>query len=282
MPVRGERTMTRTQECRNQLSWIEKNCPLDRTSIIPIKKASEFCEKYVGISTLSTDALQPLVKVKDAQVQERVVASLKTMIDSGKKPTKREVSKCILDIQRTSKPAPLPDGKYSVIYADPPWRYDDGGNPHGGVDGQYPTMDLDEIKELPINKISADPGILLLWATFPKLPEAFEVIRAWGFTYRTLGFSWIKTNADGTPFFGAGYYSRSNCEVCLLSVKGDAHSLVKSNSVSSVVMSPRKNHSHKPDVVRDRIVELFGDVPRIELFSRDTIPGWNCWGDQVL
>ena len=92
--------MTRTQECRNQLSWIEKNCPLDRTSIIPIKKASEFCEKYVGISTLSTDALQPLVKVKDAQVQERVVASLKTMIDSGKKPTKTIVKQVVAEATR--------------------------------------------------------------------------------------------------------------------------------------------------------------------------------------
>lgn len=273
--------MTRSQPCRDHVDWIVENCGLDRTSIIPIKKANEFIDKHVEISTLSTDAICSIIKIKDEKIQGNVIASLKTMIDTGKKPTKKEVSKCILAIQRTSKPTPLPDGKYSVIYADPPWRYDDGGNPHGGVDGQYPTMDLDEIKALPINKISADPGILLLWATFPKLPEAFEVIRAWGFTYKTIGFVWIKTNTDGTPFFGAGYYSRSNCEVCLLSVKGDAHGLVKSGSVSSVVMAPRTTHSQKPDAVRDRIVELFGDIPRIELFSRSTIPGWACWGDQV-
>jgi len=274
--------MTRTQECRDQLSWIETNCPLDRTSVVPIRKASEFCERHVEISTLATDAIQPLVKIKDEAVQIKAVAALKTMIDSGQKPTKKDVARCILDIQRTAKPTPLPEtNKYSVIYADPPWRYDDGGMQHGGVDHQYPTMDLDEIKELPINKISADPCVLLLWATFPKLPEALEVIKAWGFTYRTLGFSWIKTNADGTPFFGVGYYAKSNCEVCLLSVKGDAHSLVKSNSVSSVVMAQRGEHSQKPDEVRNRIVELFGDIPRIELFSRNAVSGWACWGDQV-
>lgn len=87
--------MTRTQECRDQLAWIETNCPLDRTSIIPIKKASELCEKYVEISTLSTNAIQPLVKVKDEKVRERAVAALKTMIDTGKKPTRTIVEKTV-------------------------------------------------------------------------------------------------------------------------------------------------------------------------------------------
>jgi site-specific DNA-methyltransferase (adenine-specific) len=275
--------MTRTQACRDQISWIETNCPLDRTSIIPIKKAAEFCDKNVEISTLSTDAIQPLIKIQDSDVKNKVVASLKSMIDTGKKPTKREVMTCIQKITKDNapEPIPLPEGKYSVIYADPPWQYDHGSISHGGVDKHYSTMDLESIKALPIGNLAADDCVLLLWATFPQLREALEVIEAWGFSYLTLGFSWIKTNTDGSPFFGVGYYAKSNCEVCLLATKGNAHGLVASNSVSSVVLAPRGCHSQKPDEVRNKIVELFGDVPRIELFSRERILGWDCWGNQI-
>lgn len=171
--------------------------------------------------------------------------------------------------------------KYQIIYADPPWSYQNGGVPQGGVDAQYKTMTLPEIKALPINELADETSVLLLWATFPQLQEALEVMRAWGFKYKTLGFSWIKTNKDGTPFFGIGYYAKSNAEVCLLGVKGKAHSLVKSNSVSSVILSPKSRHSEKPAIVREKIVELFGDIPRIELFARQKTEGWDVWGNEV-
>lgn len=181
--------------------------------------------------------------------------------------------------------------KYQVIYADPPWSYENSSVPQAGVDHQYSTMALEDIKALPIGKLADKDCALLMWATFPLLKEALEVIEAWGFKYKTLGFSWIKTNADGTPFFGVGYYAKSNCEVCLLATKGNAHSLVKSNSVSSVIMSPKARHSAKPPIVRDKIVELFGDIPRVELFARadqkqdlwgkNTFDGWDTWGNQI-
>ena len=121
-----------------------------------------------------------------------------------------------------------------------------------------------------------------MWATFPQLQEALEVIKAWGFTYKTLGFSWIKTNKNnGEPFFGIGYYAKSNCEVCLMATKGKAHSLVKSNKVSSVLIHKRTKHSKKPDIVAEKIVELFGDIPRIELFARDKKEGWDVFGNEV-
>ena len=151
----------------------------------------------------------------------------------------------------------------------------------GGVNAQYKTMSLAEIKALPINQIADSPSVLLLWATFPKLREALEVIKAWGFEYKTLGFSWLKTNKDGTPFFGIGYYAKSNQEVCLMGVRGNAHSLVKSNSVSSFVSTGRTKHSEKPHIFREKIVELFGDLPRIELFARQKTEGWDVWGNEV-
>jgi len=172
--------------------------------------------------------------------------------------------------------------KYNIIYADPPWSYQNGGVPKGGVNAQYKTMKLQDIKDLPIDEISEDISVLFMWATFPQLQEALEVIKAWGFTYKTLGFSWIKTNKNnGEPFFGIGYYAKSNCEVCLMATKGKAHSLVKSNKVSSVLIHKRTKHSKKPDIVAEKIVELFGDIPRIELFARDKKEGWDCIGNEV-
>jgi len=172
--------------------------------------------------------------------------------------------------------------KYNIIYADPPWSYQNGGVPQGGVNAQYKTMKLQDIKDLPIDEISEDISVLFMWATFPQLQEALEVIKAWGFTYKTLGFSWIKTNKNnGEPFFGIGYYAKSNCEVCLMATKGKAHSLVKSNKVSSVLIHKRTKHSKKPDIVAEKIVELFGDIPRIELFARDKKEGWDVWGNEV-
>lgn len=184
--------------------------------------------------------------------------------------------------------------KYQIIYADPAWKYQNGGVPQGGVDKQYPTMKLEDIKNLPINKIADDNCILFIWATFPLLKEALEVIGAWGFEYKTLGFSWIKTNKRQNlkqssflptdfidDFFGIGYYTKSNCEVCLLAVKGSGAKLVKSNCVASTIISPRREHSRKPDETRERIVELVGDIPRVELFARQKTAGWDVWGNQV-
>lgn len=174
--------------------------------------------------------------------------------------------------------------KYNIIYADPPWHYNDRRNNHtrfcGGAMAHYPTMKTKDICNLPVKDLADDNCILFLWATFPCLPDALQVMKAWGFTYKTLGFSWIKTNkVNKKPFFGIGYYTKSNCEVCLLGVKGKIKPV--SNKVSSVIIADREEHSKKPDIVRDKIVELFGDLPRIELFARQKSLGWDSWGNEV-
>lgn len=139
---------------------------------------------------------------------------------------------------------------------------------------------MDEIKQIPIDKLADDNCALFLWTTFPYLDEQIKLFEHWGFKYKTLGFSWIKTNKkNGKPFFGVGYYSKSNCEVCLLGIKGKMKPI--SNKVSSVIISPRREHSRKPDEARIKIVDLFGDVPRIELFARQQVEGWDCWGNEV-
>ena len=174
--------------------------------------------------------------------------------------------------------------KYNIIYADPPWSYNDKRDKHprlcGGATVHYNTMSIEEIKNLSIKNIADDNCMLFMWATFPNLQEALDVIKAWGFKYKTLGFSWIKTNKkNGNPFFGIGYYTKSNCEVCLIAVKGKP--IVVSNHVSSVLISPREEHSKKPSIVRDKIVQLCGDLPRIELFARQKADGWDAWGNEI-
>ncbi len=175
------------------------------------------------------------------------------------------------------------NNRYSVIYADPPWSfktYSDKGKGRS-AERHYPTMNKKTIQELPIERISDKDSVLLLWVTFPCLLEGLELINAWGFTYKTAAFTWLKQNKKSdTLFMGNGYYTRSNGECCLLATKGRVLER-KSRSVMSAVLTHIERHSKKPDVVRERIVELFGDIPRIELFAREHAEGWDCWGNEV-
>lgn len=176
--------------------------------------------------------------------------------------------------------------KYQIIYADPPWKYRQGAsmgtNFAGAADRHYGCMYYEDICALPVSKLASEKCILFLWVTFPMLREGLEVIKAWGFEYKTVAFTWIKANVNNMGFlFGVGYYTKSNAEVCLLATKGNAHQLVKDNSISQMIMTPKMPHSRKPAEVRERIVQLLGELPRIELFARKKVEGWDCWGNEV-
>ncbi len=178
---------------------------------------------------------------------------------------------------------PFPDKKYNVIYADPPWGYQNKAT-RAAADKHYGTMTLEELKQMPITRgggcLAADDCALFMWATFPMLREALELIEAWGFKYKTIAFNWIKQNKNGAGlFWGLGNWTRSNSEICLLAIRGKPKRI--SAAVHSVVMAPVQKHSQKPDEVRERIVKLVGDVPRIELFARAAAPGWDCWGNEA-
>jgi|TARA_Y100000310_G_C20624712_1_gene785217 site-specific DNA-methyltransferase (adenine-specific) len=183
--------------------------------------------------------------------------------------------------------------KYQIIYADPPWKYrlgkSMGTNFQGAADAEYKTMSMEDICKLKVSEITDKDCILFLWVTFPQLKEGLKVIEAWGFEYKTIGFNWIKQNRDKSPFFGIGYYTKSNGEICLLATKGNPHKFVKDNSISQIVMTYKTKHSQKPPVVRKKIVQLLGDRPRLEMFARkeDTLfehkdwKGWDVWGNEV-
>ncbi len=175
---------------------------------------------------------------------------------------------------------PFPPGPFSVVYADPPWYYRQGGR--GAARNHYLTMSTAEIAALPVASIAAPDAVLFLWATGPCLFDAAAVIAGWGFVYKTFGFVWTKTRAGwpAVPKWGGGHYTRSNAEVCLLAVRGAGLPVLR-HDVDSVVLEPRGEHSAKPAVIRRRIEALFGDVPRVELFARQRVAGWVTWGNEV-
>lgn len=133
---------------------------------------------------------------------------------------------------------------------------------------------------LPVPAIADTDCVLFLWATFPQLPEALRLIKAWGFSYRTVAFVWLKTNRKArTWFYGLGFWTRGNAEICLFAKRG--HPKRKSAGIHQLIVSPVEQHSKKPDEARERIVALMGDLPRIELFARQETPGWDVWGNEV-
>lgn len=171
------------------------------------------------------------------------------------------------------------DKKYNIIYADPPWSYKDK-KCNGACEIHYNTMSIKEICNLPIKKIADKDCVLFLWCTYPMLKEGLKVIEEWGFNYKTIGFQWIKQNKSGKGyFFGLGRWTRGNSECCLIAVKGKPKRI--NNSISQLIISPLRQHSQKPDIVRDKIIKLIGDLPRIELFARQEVDGWDCFGNEV-
>ena len=176
---------------------------------------------------------------------------------------------------------PFPNKTYSIIYADPPWAWSktplvDRGAARA-VEKEYPTMQPQEIIDLPVAQIAAPQSVLFLWATSPKLPLAFEVMAAWGFQFKSVAFVWVKRNRLSPSWFvGMGFYTRQNAEFVLLGTRG-ASLKRKDRAVHQIVEDAVSVHSRKPEAVRHRIERLF-DGDKIELFARRAAAGWDCWG----
>ncbi|ENE4829154.1 TPA: DNA methyltransferase [Klebsiella michiganensis] len=194
--------------------------------------------------------------------------------------------------------------RYSLIYADPAWSYGNQISNGAAVD-HYPTMSLLDMKRLPVWELAADNAVLAMWYTGTHNQEAIELAEAWGFTVRTMkGFTWVKFNqlaelritkalaeGDVTDFYdfldllnavtrmNGGNHTRANTEDVLIATRG-AGLERKHAGIKQVVYSPLGAHSEKPWEVRHRLELLYGDVPRIELFSRSAATGWSHWGNQ--
>ncbi len=177
--------------------------------------------------------------------------------------------------------------KYQIIYVDPPWYFPTNYGKVGksklsgfGAELRYTLMTDKELLGLSIKDIADNNCALFLWVVNSRLDFGIEVLKQWGFSYKTVVFNWIKTARDsGIPNCRLGYWTLGGSELCLLGIKGIMKPI--KHNIRQVVLSPRIGHSTKPELFRDNIVGLFGDLPRIELFARQKVEGWDCWGNEV-
>ena len=170
--------------------------------------------------------------------------------------------------------------RFDILYCDPAWTYHDEAKAGDrGASCKYPLMSHEDLKVLPVADLAEPDCTLFMWATYPLLREALDTGAAWGFTYKTVAFTWVKRTGTGSWFIGMGRWTRSNGEVCLLFTKGKPKRV--DAGVNQVICAPRMKHSAKPPETRDRIVRLLGDLPRVELFARDTADGWVALGNEI-
>lgn len=175
--------------------------------------------------------------------------------------------------------------KYQVIYADPPWSFNSkktGGSMTSGAASQYNTMSIEDLKSMPVADMLADDSILIMWYVSSQPQEALDLAKAWGFTVKNMnGFVWDKLTVKGKPVFGMGFYTRAGSESALIAIKGKAGNLIADHSVRAVRKAVISAHSKKPDEFRDDIVKMCGDVPRLEMFARNSTDGWDAFGNEV-
>ncbi len=189
----------------------------------------------------------------------------------------------------TSSVIDLPNKKYNVIYADPPWHYgsksavnNTTGSAIKPLSDHYRTMSLQELKNMPIKNMTKDDAACFMWVTDLHIDEALEVLRSWGFAYKTIAFNWVKTTSKGNYCKNVAPWTMKSSEICLLGIKGRMTKYKQANNIESLVIAQRTQHSQKPNEVRKRIEDLFGDLPRIELFARQKTDGWDVWGNEII
>lgn len=179
------------------------------------------------------------------------------------------------------------DKKYRVIYADPPWKYGskqlfrEKGIRFHALENWYDTMGISELKALNVKRLTTDDCALFMWSTDSHIPEAIELMKAWGFKYVTVAFTWIKVSNKGNLVKNLSPWTLKSSELCLFGTKGRMRQYKQCHTVEQVFTAERTTHSKKPDCVYGFIEKLFGDVPRLELFARQEYPGGDCWGNEV-
>lgn len=245
-------------------------------------------ELQVSLGTVAADLKAPVVRADGNRGVSTAIAMLKT---PGQEPTgtvtPQDLEKVarrqkadsnrrlrVAVIAHQSKPLDGRMGRFPIIVADPPWRYEHIARSCDAIENHYPTMDLAEICRLPVRDLATDAAVVFLWTTSPKLIESGRVLEAWGFEYRTC-LAWVK---DRT---GLGYWARQRHELILVGVRGDFPPPAEGLRPDSVIEAPRGRHSEKPEVFRDLVDRMFPDLPKLELFCRNPRSGWTSWGNEV-
>lgn len=237
--------------------------------------------KDLGVTKSQSSRWQQKAKLDDEAFEEHVERVKRQTVEAATRPT-AEVKRH----RRAEREAELAEATevasrqigsqlYGVIYADPPWRFEPYSRDTGmdrAAENHYPTMTLDHIKSLPVP--AADDAVLFMWATVPMLPQALEVMAAWGFTYKS-NFVWNKNRS------GTGYWNRNKHEHLLVGTRGNIPAPAPGDQYPSVIDADIQAHSKKPFHFHEMIEEMFPSLPRIELFAREHFAGWDVWGNQV-
>lgn len=177
------------------------------------------------------------------------------------------------------------DRKYRVIYADPAWQFNNkntGGSMTSSAEAQYTVTSLADMAALPVAKLADDHCLLVMWWVGSMPQEAIDLCKAWGFRLVNMnGFVWRKMTKRWLPHFGMGFTTRAGSESALIGVRGKVSELIKDRAVRAVIEAEVGKHSQKPNEFRVAIQKMCGDVPRIELFARESAAGWDCWGNEA-
>ncbi len=236
----------------------------------------------IGINRMEAHRWQTIASVPEEEFEEYIettkgegeeLTTNKIFRDTRKKARRQERADNIDEISKGNGNLNT-EIKYPIIYADPPWQYEHSKTDNRKIENQYPTMSLDEICEMKVGELATPDAVLFMWATSPKLEEALRVISSWGFTYRT-NMVWIKDR------IGMGYYARQQHELLLIATRGSVPVPEPENRVSSVLHSPRLEHSKKPEQYYETIERMYPEYKKIELFSRNQYDGWESWGNQT-
>lgn len=188
---------------------------------------------------------------------------------------------------------PLPAGPFTVVLADPPWAFKSysgkTGTPHRSANDHYVTTETGLLADIPVIDIVAKDAALFMWVVDSHIEEAFALAKAWGFSFKTKAFTWVKLTSTGKPKIGMGYWTRKQVEICLMFTRGKPKRVSKGVreliddefDADGVIRAVRREHSRKPDEQYERIEALMGDVPRLELFARRGRAGWSAWGNEA-
>jgi N6-adenosine-specific RNA methylase IME4 len=220
------------------------------------------------------DALAKLPEAAQRDLIERAKAGERVTAKHVLKKLRRETREQELADATEAASQALGCKVYGLIYADPAWRFElwaESGKDRV-ADNHYPTMTTDQIAALPVP--AANDSVLFLWATPMMLPEAIEVMRSWGFTYKSL-ITWVKDRD------GLGYWVRNRVELLLIGTRGNVPAPTPGEQPPQVIEAPRGRHSEKPEIFAEIIGRMFPSTPKLEMFARDARPGWNAWGNEA-
>jgi len=234
---------------------------------VSLRRDSLSFDHHKVVAALPDDEARSLLDV--AATQHLSVAELRALVKRDKRAAKEE------ELGEAQAEALSTGGGFGVIYADPPWRFEPYSRDTGmdrAADNHYPTMTLDDLLVLPVP--AASDAVLFLWATVPMLPEALDVMAAWGFAYKS-HYVWVKDR------IGTGYWTRNQHELLLIGTRGDIPAPAPGEQYASVVSAAVGEHSAKPAMFAEMIEEMFPNLPAVELFARGPRLGWTVWGNEA-